>query len=183
MMRNIALFFLLLLLKSYNAVRQKHSKVFTFLRSDTKLPGPSMLFNESLASGVFQFEFKTFVNLALVLYQDDNGISDHIQVTIQNGRIYFSFYVNSNGSPGVGDTFKSNSTYNDFRWHSLRIERNSSYTGIVLDNGKERENFETLGYKSKFISNLLIGGFRDDQYSNDLSNPSAFWLYVSPFSK
>lgn len=182
MLRQIAFFLLLVLLKPYNATRQ--SKVFTFLRTDKRLPGPSMGFNNSLASGVFEFEFKTFVDRALVLYQDDNGISDHIQITFQNGRLWFVFYVSQNNK-GIHRKFTSENKYNDFNWHTIRIERNASVTSFIVDRGKERKSFETYGYRSSFKSTLFVGGFGPDKYlySNDLSNPGALSIYVWPIWK
>lgn len=182
MLRRIS-FFLLLILRPYNATWQKQSTVFTFLRTDTKLPGPSMRFHKSLASGVFEFEFKTLVNRALVLYQDDNGKSDHIQVSFQSGRVWFLFGVNDNNGRVIEGKFTSKEKYNDFRWHSLRIERNASITSIILDNGKEKTSFQTEGHRSSFMSDLIIGGFGPDQYVNDITNQGAYIIYVHPLSK
>ena len=182
MLRQIT-FFLLLILTPYNATRQKPSTVVTFLRTDTELPGPSMRFNESLASGVFEFEFKTLVNRALVLYQDDNGKSDHIQVSFQSGRVWFSFVVNDNNRGVIEGKFTSKEKYNDFRWHSLRIERNVSITSIILDDGKEKRSFQTEGHQSSFKSHLIIGGFGLNQHVNDITNQGAFIIYVLPLSK
>ena len=179
-MRPKAFFLLLLLFKFHNATRQP--SVFTFLRTDPDLPGPLMRFNLSLASGIFEFEFKTFVKKALMLYQDDKGKSDHIQVSLQGGRLWFVFYV-SNNKPGITGRFSSAQKYNDFRWHSVRIERNASITSFIVDHGTERKNFNTEGYLSSFDSTLLIGGFSLDQIINDVSNPDAFYLYATPLSK
>ena len=179
-MRPKAFFLLLLLFKFHNATRQP--SVFTFLRTDTNLPGPLMRFNLSLASGIFEFEFKTFVKKALMLYQDDNGKSDHIQVTLQDGRLWFVFYV-SNDEPGITGRFASAKKYNDFKWHSVRIERNASITNFIVDHGEERKSFNTDGYLSSLKSTLLIGGFSRDQIINDVSNPGAFYIYALPMSK
>ena len=174
-MRQIALFLLLILFKTSNAA----SKVYTLLRTDTDLPGPYMIFDKSLASGIFEMEFKTFVDKALMLYQDDSGKSDHIMATLQSGRVYFSFYLSNNHTPVVNPVFKSKKKYNDFDWHSLRIERNASVTSIILDNGKERKSYRTKKYLSSFSSNLLIGGFRKDQLVNGISKLDAFIIYAS----
>ena len=53
---------------------------FTFFkRQATDLPGPTMSFNKSFNSGIFEFELKTFVERALILYQDDEGYSDYFR--------------------------------------------------------------------------------------------------------
>ena len=64
---------------------------FRFLRNSVSLPGPSMAFNVSLGVGTFEFQFKTFVKRALVLYQDDQGYSDYLELTLQDGRIYLVY--------------------------------------------------------------------------------------------
>ena len=47
---------------------------WTFFKRGTSLPGPTMSFNNtSLNNGIFEFEFKTFVDRALILYQDSEG--------------------------------------------------------------------------------------------------------------
>ncbi|XP_028402615.1 neurexin-3b-like [Dendronephthya gigantea] len=174
---------LLILLNPSNCQRELAS-VYTFLRTDTILPGPSMSFKISLASGVFEFEFKTWVDQALVLYQDDQGISDHIQLTIQEGRLWFSFYgskENTNPEDRIHGKFTSEKKYNDFSWHNVRIERNTSVTSIFINNGEERKSFQTNGLSS-FTSNLTIGGF-DREYISDLSSNGIYKIYAAPVNK
>ena len=174
----ITFLLLLILMTPQNAARQKRSSVFTLLRIDTGLHGPSLNFNKSLVSGVFEFQFKTLVNRALVLYQDDKGKSDYIQVSIQSGRVWF----NVNVGRIIAGTFTSRKKYNDFRWHTLRIERNSSMTSIILDNGKERKSFNTEGHLSSFVSDLIIGGF-DHLSPNDITDQGAYSIYIHPLTK
>lgn len=179
-MKSAIVFFLIFVFsKPSNIVLgQKAVKTLTLLKTESKVPGPSLRFNKSLASGIFEFEFKTFVDTALVLYQDDEGKSDHIQITFQEGRLWFLFYLNKNNNPGMQRGFTSERTYNDFEWHSIRIERNASATSFIVDNGEEIKTIPTYGYQSLFTSTLLIGGFDFDQYVNDLSNQGAFFVYV-----
>ena len=179
-MRSIVFLLLFLLFKLYNATRQPN--VFTFLRTDTNLPGPLMRFNISLASGIFEFEFKTFVKRALVLYQDDEGRSDHVQITLEDGRLWFQFYVSDN-KPGIVGQFTSAKKYNDFNWHSVRIERNVSITSFIVDHGKERKDVETYEYQSSFTTTLLIGGLGATQTINGLSNVDVFYIYFLPINK
>jgi hypothetical protein len=53
---------------------------FTFFKNkNSDRYGPTMSFKKSLNKGIFAFEFKTFVEQALILYQDDNGWKDYIR--------------------------------------------------------------------------------------------------------
>ena len=52
---------------------------WTFFKRGASFPGPTMSFNTSLNIGIFEFEFKTFVNRALILYQDSEGGWDYFR--------------------------------------------------------------------------------------------------------
>ena len=189
MTRIIVSFLLLLILTKPSKCQRPSPGVFTFLKTDVKMPGPSMSFNISLASGVFEFKFKTWVDRALVLYQDDKGISDHILLSIQGGRLWFSFYgsKNSRADARLHGKFTSKKTYNDFKWYTVRIERNASITSIFItkeneENEMEKKSFKTSGLSS-FTSNLAIGGLASDQYRSDLSDQAAFTIYATPIDK
>ena len=56
-----------------------------------EFPGPYLLFNNTLIAGTtLGFYFKTFVEDAIVVYQDDKGYSDYISVILENGRLKIS---------------------------------------------------------------------------------------------
>jgi hypothetical protein len=55
---------------------------WTFFKPDTNIPGPTMSFNNSFNQGIFEFEFRTFVDRALLLYQDDGGKSEFFRLEI-----------------------------------------------------------------------------------------------------
>lgn len=59
-----------------------------FKRGTSDLPGPTMSFKTTLNKGVFQFEFKTFVEKALLLYQDDGGQTDFIRFGFVDVTLY-----------------------------------------------------------------------------------------------
>ena len=56
------------------------------------MPGPTMSFNESLGMGIFEFEFKTFVEHAVMLYQDDEGNADYIRC-VRNSDMVSEFFL------------------------------------------------------------------------------------------
>lgn len=82
-MRRLVFFHWLILLYSKNqslcVLAKANQTAFEFVTSGTDLPGPTMSFKESLDKGIFEFEFKTFVDRALMLYQDDQGVFDYIR--------------------------------------------------------------------------------------------------------
>lgn len=65
--------------KNHSSCGQANANAFRFFTSEIDLPGPTMSFSESLNQGIFEFEFKTFVDRALMLYQDDQGETDYIR--------------------------------------------------------------------------------------------------------
>lgn len=150
--------------------------VFTLFKNGLNLPGPSMSFNKSLTTGIFEFKFKTFVETALVLYQDSQGHSDFIELYLREGRIHFTFYERN--------SYVSQKVYNDFEWHFVRIERNRSGTSLALDN-KIVKTFNTKGLNSIFTSNVQIGGFPPSRSSNrnSVSSQAALKLYILPYHK
>ncbi len=83
-MRELVLFqwlvFFALTIQSLCVSAKADQNAFTFFkRQATELPGPTMSFNKSFNSGIFEFELKTFVERALILYQDDEGYSDYFR--------------------------------------------------------------------------------------------------------
>ena len=169
---------------NYGAVHGNGLKGWTFLKMTTDLPGPFMIFETNLAGGVFELQFKTFVKNAFILYQDDGGISDHIYVFFQNGKLRFFFYLSANnGRISVEGDFTTLNYYNDFQWHTIEIVRDANATSFIVDNGKERKIFNTYGYQSLYVSHLWLGGFKKDMLINDLSNANPFYLYALPINK
>ena len=153
----------------------------TLFKKEQELPGPSMLFNASLAQGIFEFTFKTFVEDALVLYQDDEGYSDYIELTLQGGRVYLSFYIKNSRKR---EFYVSNNKYNDYKWHPVKIERNASCTKIFVDY-EVKKTFKTNGLQSRFTSKLQIGGFPPERYSdpNTITRQAALTIFAFPFNK
>ena len=152
-----------------------------FWRSGDGLPGPSMSFDVCLGTGTFEFQFKTFVKRALVLYQDDQGYSDYLELTLQDGKIYLAFLVQE-AQNRKNWLFRSKKRYNDFEWHTVKLVRTWRETSIHVD--RESKTFETRG-RSTFTSNLQIGGFTPERLNilNEISKQEAWKLYVTPFDK
>lgn len=154
------------------------SQTFTLLKDSFDLPGPSMAFDESLSdAGAFlKFEFKTFVTRALVLYQDDEEQSDYIVVTLQDGRIHLTYK-----SAWDISKYTSEETYNDFRWHSMKIELDRLTTEITFTIDDKYASTRTYGRKTPFRSKLQIGGFSPQraENTNEISARKAWLIYAN----
>lgn len=157
-----------------------------FWRSGDGLPGPSMSFDVCLGTGTFEFQFKTFVKRALVLYQDDQGYSDYLELTLQDGRIYLAFNLVQDWKNRRNwlfpRLFRSEKRYNDFEWHKVKIVRTWHETSIYVDD--ESKTFESRG-RSTFESKLQVGGFSPERLAklNEISKQTAWKLYATPFNK
>lgn len=171
-----------LLRRERGAVRADQSTEYTFFRNGVELPGPSMSFNVCLGEGSFEFQFKTFVKRALVLYQDDHGKSDYIEVTLQDGKIYLAFNIRDAPLGTKREWFQSEKKYNDFEWHKVTIKR--SVHEITISVGAEGKTFVT-GARSDFTSDLQIGGFPTKRIDsvNEISRQDAWLLYLLPLNK
>ena len=76
--------------------------------------------------------------------------------------------------------FTTNIRYNDFQWHSVRIERNLTHFKMFLD-GDLKEELATSS--PTLESDLLLGGFPHSRVieSNSITERMAFKLYVGDF--
>lgn len=176
----IYLIFVSLLPRQYSTALGQKNNLYTFYKEGAKLPGPTMSFNQNFTRGIFEFEFKTFVEKALVLYQDDAGFTDHIELSLSKGAVFFSF---STGRSGTEGRYISTKTYNDFQWHSVKVERNSSSTCLALD-GKVVALFKTSGSESVFSTKLQLGAFPSSRPNrNEITQQAALMLYILPFHK
>ena len=172
---DVFLLYVVLLKHQCNSALPAKSNVFTLFKTGSDLPGPSMSFQKRLTQDVLQFEFKTHVENALVLYQDDEGLSNFMELCLQGGRIHSSFRMGRSEKESM-----SIKKYNDFKWHSVRIKRNTSSTSVELEN----EVLTTLTRNEALLlsltSNLQIGGFSLERLDdpNGISHYDAWSHYV-----
>ena len=146
---------------------------WTFFKRGTSLPGPTMSFNASLNNGIFEFEFKTFVDRALILYQDSVGNWDYFRLSINQGYLHFSFVYDVVDELSV----KTEMQYNDFKWHTVKIERNSAGLKLYVD-GKIKVN-QTADLTT-LSSHLQLGGFPSSRANKrtSITDPDAIELYA-----
>ena len=138
---------------------------------------PRLIYNSgiNLCEGEFEFEFKTFLRDALVLYQDDNGMKDSLAITLQDGHLHVE--------AEFGDEFYGNyttpKTYNDFKWHTVgvRLKCPDPCLEVTIDQvmyKKERVNVCRLD------TDLQIGGFSSKRTISSVSNSNVA-KFIGPY--
>lgn len=157
-------------------VQQGSSTKYTLQMNSTDIyEWPRLVYpvDFNLCKGKLDFDFKTFNENAIVLYQDDHGQSDFISVSLVNGRLVFMMGF---GRGPLQNFTTAENDYGDFRWHTVSIELSSFHSNDVIPrvlitvDGKLVYN--KLREKScQLESKLLIGGLTRErlQYSNSLT--------------
>lgn len=128
---------------------------------------PRLIYNVSrinLCEGELEFEFKTFLKTAVVLYQDDGGHWNYVAINLQNGHLHL---MADFGMPVTFTTKKD--TYNDFKWHSVGIRLNCPKPCIEMTVDKKEVYTIKRSEITSFTTELQIGGFSDARL-NDRSS-------------
>ncbi|XP_051887112.1 neurexin 3a isoform X16 [Pristis pectinata] len=103
------------------------------------------------------FQFKTELSSALLLYFDDGGYCDFVQLMIVEGKIQLKFSI---------DCFETeidmDKLVNDDKWHFLMISRNNLRTVLVLDGETKSAEVKPQRQYMKIVSDLFIGGVPQD---------------------
>lgn len=131
----------------------------------------------NLCRGELKFKFKTFVEDAIVLYQDDRGELDFISIILHNGHLHVIARIGENNT-----TLKVLETYNDFKWHSVGIRLNCLRPcfEITIDDVVHRKI--PRSNVCEFKTNLQIGGFTSARllYKNSISDRRLTSHYLKP---
>ncbi|XP_069772115.1 neurexin-3-like isoform X22 [Narcine bancroftii] len=103
------------------------------------------------------FQFKTELSSALLLYFDDGGYCDFVQLMIVEGKVQLKFSI---------DCFETDISMdklvNDDNWHFLMISRNNLRTILVLDGETKSAEVKPQRQYMKIVSDLFIGGVPKD---------------------
>lgn len=95
-------------------------------RSYAKYPKWNACTNSSIA-----FDFKTTNKKALLMYTDDNGRYDYVEVLLKDGRVRLRMNIVDGRDGSVEITLGNR--LNDNRWHSVKIKRNRMETSLYVD--------------------------------------------------
>lgn len=121
------------------------------------------------------FDIRTTQPDGLLLYIDDGGLSDFLEVSNVAGHVRAVIRISD------VRTMTSHIAINDGRWHNILIQRNGPQTSLVVD-GISDSSYSfgadlSFGLGPQNNSYVFIGGL-PSQYSwnlNALSLPSAFY--------
>ena len=142
-----------------------------------KFPKWNACINSSMS-----FEFKTTAEEALLMYTDDNGRFDYVEIILVNRRVRLRMNIVDGREGSVEITVGKR--LNDNKWHRVEIQRNRMETTLFVD-GKSDSR---VAFGSDFsFGNLTrnnyvyFGGLPTQYYNGDqkkldtLSLPSVFF--------
>ncbi|XP_069049097.1 neurexin 3a isoform X39 [Lepisosteus oculatus] len=113
------------------------------------------------------FQFKTDVSTALLLYFDDGGYCDFLQLMVVEGKLQLQFSIDC-----AETTIVSDKRVNDSNWHFAMVSRNNLRTVLVVDSETKADEVRPERQYMKIVSDLFIGGVPQDIRSPALTLPS-----------
>ena len=130
---------------------------------------------EAGASGELSFTLKTNITKAVVLYLDDGGNCDFLELLIADGRLHLRFAIHC-GEPA---SLHMETRVSDERWHRVLLTRNYRETMLVVD--AEAKVAEAKSKRSEMVvaSDLFVGGIPPDVRLSALTSSTV--KYEPPF--
>ncbi|XP_043118540.1 neurexin 3a isoform X30 [Puntigrus tetrazona] len=113
------------------------------------------------------FQFKTDVSTALILYFDDGGFCDFLQLMVVEGKLQLQFGVDC-----AETTVVSDKRVNDSSWHSATLSRYNLRTVLVLDGVSKSGEVRPQRQYMKIVSDLFLGGVPQDIRISVLTLPT-----------
>ncbi|XP_064881938.1 neurexin-3a-like [Oncorhynchus nerka] len=117
------------------------------------------------------FQFKTDVSTALLLYFDDGGHCDFLQLMVVEGKLQLRFSIDCADIAVVSDK-----RVNDSSWHFATLSRYGLRTVLGLDGQVKADEVRPTGgsrQHMKIISDLFLGGVPLDIRTSVLTLPTA----------
>ncbi|CAH1263754.1 NRXN2 [Branchiostoma lanceolatum] len=125
------------------------------------------------SKGTLSFEFRTTQDRALLMYMDDGGQHDFIELILLDGKLRLRNKIEDDNPVKID--LDTGSKLNDNQWHSVEIVRNYKMTTLSVD-GKTKTGTSD-GKKNTLVSesDVFFGGIPLEVDLNDLSLPSAMF--------
>ncbi|XP_045918568.1 neurexin 3a [Micropterus dolomieu] len=117
--------------------------------------------------GDLSFQFKTEASEALLLYFDDGGYCDFLQLSVVEGRLQLRFSIDCAETTVVSDR-----RVDDGSWHFATLSRYNLRTVLVLDGQAKADEVRPQRLFMKIVSNLFLGGVPQDIRSGALTLPT-----------
>lgn len=130
---------------------------------------------DAKTTGELSFILKTNVSKALVLYLDDGGNCDFLELLIAGGRLQLRFTIHC-----AEPAFIHTETHvNDQRWHRILVSRNYRETKLVVDNEEKMTEVKSKRKEMAVASDLYVGGISPDVRLSALTSSTV--KYEPPF--
>ncbi|XP_071265437.1 neurexin-1a-like isoform X16 [Salvelinus alpinus] len=124
------------------------------------------------------FNMKTKSSHGLLVYFDDEGFCDFLELLIHNGKLSLRFSIFC-AEPA---TVLTNTAVNDSQWHAVTIWRNFKNTTLMVDNEVKWVEVKSKRRDMTVFSHLFLGGIPPELRSVALRLTSAVVKDHVPFS-
>lgn len=130
---------------------------------------------DAKTTGELSFILKTNISKALVLYLDDGGNCDFLELLIADGRLQLRFTIHC-AEPA---SLHTETHINDQRWHRVLLTRNYRETKLVVDNEEKATEVKSKRKEMAVDSDLYVGGISPDVRLSALTSSTV--KYEAPF--
>lgn len=130
---------------------------------------------EAGSVGELSFSLKSNVSQALVLYLDDGGNCDFLELLIAGGRLQLRFAIHC-AEPA---TLHMETRVNDDRWHMVLLTRNFRETLLMVDGETKVAEVRSKRKEMAVVSDLFVGGIPPDVRLSALTSSTV--KYEPPF--
>lgn len=130
---------------------------------------------DAKTTGELSFILKTNVSKALVLYLDDGGNCDFLELLVADGRLQMRFTIHC-AEPA---SLHTETRINDQRWHRILVSRNYRETRLAVDNEEKVAEVKSKRKEMVVASDLYVGGISPDVRLSALTSSTV--KYEPPF--
>ncbi|XP_075887572.1 neurexin-2-like isoform X5 [Nelusetta ayraudi] len=130
---------------------------------------------DAAATGELSFILKTNVSKALVLYLDDGGNCDFLELLVADGRLQLRFTIHCAEPASV----HTETRVSDLRWHRVLISRHQRETRLLVDNEEKAAEVKSKRKEMAVASDLYVGGISPDVRLSALTSSTV--KYEPPF--
>ncbi|KAM6289121.1 LOW QUALITY PROTEIN: neurexin-2-like, partial [Aegotheles albertisi] len=125
--------------------------------------------------GQLSFNVKTNISRALLLYLDDGGNCDFLELLVADGRLRLRFAI-ACAEPAVVEAAPAVS---DGRWHAVLLTRNARQTALAVDGDARAGAVRSKRAEMAVASDLFVGGIPPDVRLSALTLSTV--KYEAPF--
>ncbi|XP_056316806.1 neurexin 2b isoform X9 [Danio aesculapii] len=130
---------------------------------------------EAGSVGELSFSLKTNISKALVLYLDDGGNCDFLELLISGGVLHLRFAIHC-AEPA---TLQTETRVSDDRWHMVLLTRNYRQTLLMVDGEARSAEVRSKRREMAVVSDLFVGGIPPDVRLSALTSSTV--KYEPPF--